>query len=371
MEKYLAKTFSGIEELLARELEGLGAQNCVIINRAVSFEGPIALLYRINYFSRLALRIFIQIKDFNFSDNEQFYQEIYEIEAEKVLRSTGTLAISATVHESIFNTPLFASVLAKDAICDRFRKLYGERPSVDKESPDVQFHLHVFQQKAIVYLDSSGDSLHKREYKTSVHPAPINEVIGAAILQFSEWKKECDVIDFMCGSGTLLIEAAMQALNIPAGFYRSHFGFFSWLTFDAQLWEQIKNEATIEEDVAVDFYGYDISNRSIGMARTNVAAARLSDFIHLRCLNMNRSFPAHKPSLIIINPPYGERLQVENINQLYKEIGDTLKKNYAGCTAWLITSDFGALKHVGLRTSRKISLFSGALPCKLVKYELY
>lgn len=371
MEKYLAKTFAGLEDLLLKELKSLGAQNCSKLTRAVSFEGDIALLYKVNYYSRLSLRILVQLKEFEFSNNNQFYSAIFSLESEKYLRSNGTLAVSATLHETIFNTPLYASLLTKDAICDRFRDRYGERPSVDKEQPDVQFHIHVFRQKAIVYLDSSGDSLHKRGYKVAHHPAPINEVVAASLLQFAEWKQDCDLIDFMCGSGTILIEAAMLALNIPAGFYRSHFSFFNWKTFDTQLWEKIKKEAQIKDDVSIDFYGSDISKRFINMARSNIEVARLIDFIHLKSLEMSQSTPRRRPALVIINPPYGERLEIDNLNQFYKEIGDTFKKKYYNCTAWLLSSDFEAIKNVGLRSSRKISLMSGSLPCKFVKYELY
>lgn len=371
MEKFLAKTFAGLEEILSEELLSLGAQNCCILNRAVQFEGDLNLLYRANYYSRISLRIFLQIKEFTFEDNDSFYKEIRSVEAEKYLKSDGTLAISATTHNSIFSTPLFASVLAKDAICDRFRDLYKERPSVDKESPDVQFHLHIFGQNAILYLDSSGESLHKRGYKVSTHPAPINEVVAAAILKLTEWKKDCDVIDFMCGSGTLLIEAAMAGLNIPAGFYRSHYGFFSWLTFDHELWKKTKDDAVIEEDIPIDFYGSDISGRYLGMAKANIVEARLSDFIHLKKIDMSLSKPHRTPALVVINPPYGERLELVNPSLFYKEIGDTLKKNYAGCTAWIISSDFEALKHIGLRATRKFSLYNGPLACKLLKFELY
>ncbi len=368
---FIAKTFAGLEPLLNEELQTLGARNCKPLSRSVQFEGDFALLYKINYYSRLALRVLWQVDTFTFANNNQFYEHIFNFPAEKYLASDGTMAVSATLAQTIFASPLFASVLTKDAICDRMRDRFGERPSVDKENPDVQFHLHVFKDRASLYLDSSGESLHKRGYKVSQHPATLNEVTAAAMIKLSGWKKDCDFIDSMCGGGTLLIEAAMAALNIPAGFYRQHYGFFTWRNFDKELWRKTTDAAQIREDVPVDFYGYDISPRFLGMARANVEQAELQDFIHLSKQDMFDSHPKRKPACIIINPPYGERLEVEEINDFYQRIGDTWKSNYAGCTACLISSNAEAVKHVGLHPSKRADLFNGSLACKFVKYELY
>lgn len=369
--KILVKTFAGLEQLLQEELLILGGQNCTILSRAVQCEGDMRLLYRLNYYSRLALRVLLQVKEFTFSNNKEYYDELYDVEVERFLEASGTLAISTTMHQSIFKTPLYASLLAKDAFCDRFRHRYNQRPSVQKEQPDVQFHLHVFKNKATLYLDSSGDSLHKRGYRVSTHPAALNEVVAAAIIQHTGWRADNDVIDFMCGSATLLIEAAMIALNIPAGFYRSRYGFFSWLTFDENEWEKVKIEADIKEDVAIDFYGYDLSGRYLGMAKTNIEKARLTDFIQLKKQNLTEVYPKLRPALIVLNPPYGERLDVDDIGNLYRQIGDTLKKNFSNCTAWILSSDAHALKQIGLHATRKITLYNGALECKLMKFELY
>ena len=368
---FIAKTFAGLEALLNEELQGLGAQNCKPLSRSVQFEGDFALLYKVNYYSRLALRVLWQVDSIAFASNNQFYEHIFNFPAEKYLASDGTMAVSATIAQSIFASPLFASVLTKDAICDRMRDRFGERPSVDKENPDVQFHLHIFKDRATLYLDSSGESLHKRGYKVSQHPATLNEVTAAAMIKLSGWQMDCDFIDGMCGGGTLLIEAAMAALNIPAGFYRQHYGFFTWRNFDKELWHKITDAAEIREDVPIDFYGYDISPRFLGMAKANVEQAELQDFIHLSKRDMFDSRPKRTPACIIINPPYGERLEVEEINEFYQRIGDTWKTNYAGCTACLISSNTEAVKHVGLHPSKKADLFNGSLACKFMKYELY
>lgn len=370
-EIFLAKTFAGIEPVLCEELKKLGAKNCQILNRAVQFEGDMATMYRANYYCRTALRIFWQVATFEFQSNNQFYDQLFQFPAEKFLTSSGTLAISATQFDSIFKTPLFAAVLAKDAICDRFRERFGERPSVDKANPDVQFHLHIFHNRATLFLDSSGESLHKRGYRVSTPPAPINEVVAAAMIKLSGWKMDCDFIDFMCGSGTLLIEAAMAALNIPAGFYRPYYSMFGWQNFDKRLWQKITEEAEIKEDVPINFYGSDISPRFLGMARANVEEARLQDFIRLKVHDFANTNPRRTPAFVIINPPYGERLEVEDIGAFYQQIGDVLKNSYAGTTACLITSDKEAMKRIGLHASRKVTLYNGALECKFLKFEMY
>lgn len=370
-EKFVAKTYAGMEEILKEELTALGATNCQIGTRAVEFEGDMAMMYRANYFCRYALRILWQVHEFTFRDNKQFYEQIFKFPAERLMDADNTLAFSVTMSGSMFRTPLFAAQLAKDAVCDRFRDKFDQRPSVDKESPDVQFHLHIYNNHAALFLDSSGESLHKRGYRVSTHPAQISEVVAAAMVKLSGWHGECDLIDPMCGSGTILIEAAMQALNIPAGFFREHYGFERWKNFDRRLWQRVTDEADIHDDVPVNFYGSDISARFLGMAEANVKAARLSDFIRLFRKAMRDTQPKRTPATLIFNPPYGERLDMEEIDNFYKEIGDTLKQNYAGCTAFLISSNIQAIKHIGLHPSKKTTLFNGALECKFLRYDLY
>ena len=370
-EKFVAKTYAGMEEILKEELTALGATNCQIGTRAVEFEGDMAMMYRANYFCRYALRILWQVHEFTFRDNKQFYEQIFKFPAERLMDADNTLAFSVTMSGSMFRTPLFAAQLAKDAVCDRFRDKFDQRPSVDKESPDVQFHLHIYNNHAALFLDSSGESLHKRGYRVSTHPAQISEVVAAAMVKLSGWHGECDLIDPMCGSGTILIEAAMQALNIPAGFFREHYGFERWKNFDRRLWQRVTDEADIHDDVPVNFYGSDISARFLGMAEANVKAARLGDFIRLFRKAMRDTQPKRTPATLIFNPPYGERLDMEEIDDFYKEIGDTLKQNYAGCTAFLISSNIQAIKHIGLHPSKKTTLYNGALECKFLRYDLY
>ena len=368
MEYFVAKTFAGLETELLKELHELGAKNCEKLSRAVAFEGDLEMLYRANYYCRTALRILWRQKRFTFKNNRQFYDQIFDFPAEQYLSPDGTLAVHATIVDTIFSTPLYASVLAKDAICDRFRDRFERRPSVDKEFPDVQFHLHIYKDEAQLFMDSSGESLHKRGYKVRNHPAPINEVVAAAMVMKSGWKGDCDFIDPMCGGATILIEAAMQALNIPAGFYRREYGFYQWKNFDRKLWKKVRDEADIKDDVAINFYGSDIDGRFLDIARANVQKARLQDFIVLERQDIRHSNPENVPSVVMMNPPYGERLSVDDINTLYQEIGDTLKKRYAGCRAYIISSDKDALKRIGLKPARKWPMLNGSLECLFQEY---
>lgn len=370
-EKFVAKTYAGLEQILKEELEQLGAENCRIGTRAVEFEGDMSMLYRANYYCRFALRILWNVHQFTFRDNNQFYEEIYKYPAEEIMSVHNTLAFNVTMSGNMFKTPLYAALLAKDAVCDRFREKFDERPSVNKDNPDIQFNIHIFNNNAALYLDASGESLHKRGYRVSSHPAQISEVVAAAMVKLSGWKHDCDLIDPMCGSGTILIEAAMSALNIPAGFYRKKYGFFNWKNFDRRFWEKIVNEADIKDDVPINFYGSDISTRFIGMAKANVQEARLSDFVRLQRCAMSESAPKRTPAYLIFNPPYGERLDMEDIEDFYKQIGNSLKQKFAGCTAFLISSNMEAVKRIGLHPSKKTTLYNGALECKFLRYDLY
>jgi len=370
-ELFLAKTYAGFENLLLTELIKYGATNAKKLNRSVQFEGDFTLLYKINYYSRFATRVLWQMKSFCFDSNQSFYKEVHSFSSDLYLSRSGTFAVSCTISDTIFKTPLFAALLTKDAICDRFRDKYDERPDVDKENPEVQFHVHIHKNNAILYLDSSGESLHKRGYKVSNHPASINEITAAGMVALSGWNGICDFIDPMCGGGTILIEAAMQALNIPAGYYREKFGFFNWLNFDRYTWKKIINDSNINDDIPVDLYGYDSNPRFLGMAKANVEQARLEDFIFLNKKDMRTVKPIRTPATIIFNPPYGERLEMEDTTAFYKEIGDALKKNFPKCKAFLISSDFDALKHIGLKTCFKQNMFNGPLECKYYGYDLF
>ena len=369
--KMVAKTLFGLEEILEKELMLLGARNVEVFNRGVSFEGDKGFMYKSNLWLRTALRILKPIKTFTVKNEDQLYKAIFGKKWEEIIDVDGTFAIDSTVNSDFFNHSQYVALKSKDAIVDRFRKYEGKRPNVDVEHPNVRINIHISNEKCTVSLDSSGDSLHKRGYKTEINAAPINEVLAAGMILLSGWTGNTNFIDPMCGSGTILIEAAMIAQNIPANIHRKEFGFEGWKDYDSDLFELITEKALDKEK---NFYhkilGYDIHYPTVTKARMNAKNALFDDLIDIKKSDFFDTEKPEGPTVIMFNPPYGERMEV-NIPVLYKGIGDTLKQAYSGAEAWLITSDLQGLKHVGLKTSRKIKLYNGKLETRFVKYELY
>ncbi len=368
----VAKTMTGLEEVLANELEQIGATEIEISNRAVSFKGDTAVMYKANYWCRTALHILKPIANFYIRREEDLYKKIYDIPWEEYLDENGTLAVDAVVNASVMNHSHYAALKTKDAIVDRFRDLTGSRPGVDTENPDVRINIHLFKNLCNVSIDSSGYSLHKRGYRIKTGAAPISEVLAAGMILLSGWDKKCNFIDPMCGSGTIVCEAALIANNIPPGYYRKAFGFQKWKDFDNVLWEQIKTDALSDQyEFEYEIVGSDISRESIEIALENAKSARLHKDITFHVGSFAEQIPPEGGGVMVTNPPYGERIVPEDIVKLYQEIGDGLKKNYKGYNAWIISSDMNALKFIGLRPTRKIALFNGPLECRLVKFEIY
>ena len=369
--KMVAKTLFGLEEVLEKELMLLGARNVKTFNRGVSFEGDKGFMYKANLWLRTALRILKPIKSFTVKNDEQLYKAIFGIRWEEIIDVDGSFAIDATVNSDFFTHSQYAALRVKDAIVDRFRKEQGRRPNVDVKHPDVKINIHISNAICTVSLDSSGDSLHRRGYKTEVNAAPISEVLAAGMIMLSDWSGNSNFVDPMCGSGTILVEAAMIAHNIPANIHRKEFGFEGWKDYDSELFELITEKALDKEK---NFYhkiiGYDIHYPTVSIARQNTKNALFDDVIDIKKANFFDTERPEGPTLIMFNPPYGERMEVD-IPVLYKNIGDTLKQHYQDTEAWLITSDMQGLKHVGLKTSKKIKLFNGKLETRFVKYELY
>ncbi len=368
----LAKTMTGLEEILANELNEIGATQIEISNRAVSFVGDNEIMYKSNYWCRTALHILKPIAGFYIRREEDLYKKIYEIKWEEYLSVSGTLAVDAVVNASIMTHSHYVSLKTKDAIVDRFRDFHAKRPSIDTDNPDVRVNIHLFKNYCTVSIDSSGYSLHKRGYRIKTGAAPISEVLAAGIILLSGWDKQSNFIDPMCGSGTIVCEAAMIANNIPPGYYRKSFGFEKWKDFDSVLWEKIKTEALdLQTEFEYDIVGSDISEEAIQIALENARSARLHKDIVFEIKSFEEQIPPEDGGIMICNPPYGERIVPEDIVKLYQEIGNSLKKNYSGYNAWIITSDFNALKFIGLKPTRKIALFNGPLECKLAKFEIY
>lgn len=368
----LAKTMMGLEEVLANELKEIGATNIEILSRAVSFTGDNKIMYSANYWCRTALHILKPIAAFYIRREEDLYKKIYEIKWEDYLSISGTMAVDAVVNASVMTHSHYVSLKTKDAVVDRFRDYHGKRPSINTENPDVRINIHLFKNYCTVSLDSSGYSLHKRGYRIKTGVAPISEVLAAGIILLSGWDKQSNFIDPMCGSGTIVCEAAMIANNIPSGFYRKSFGFEKWKDFDMELWENIKTEALDKQtEFEYDIIGSDISEEAIQIALENARSARLHKDIVFEVKSFEEQKPPEDGGVMVCNPPYGERIVPDDIIRMYQEMGNALKKNYSGYQAWIISSDFNALKFIGLKPTRKISLFNGPLECKLAKFEIY
>ena len=368
----VAKTLFGFEELLSKELRQLGAQNIKVGVRNVSFSGDKGFMYKANLALRTATKILKPIHSFKIKTEQDLYDQVYKMDWTPYLKPTGTLAVDATINSTVFTHSLYIAQKTKDAIVDKFRDETGERPNVDLKFPDVKINVHIDREQCNISLDSSGDSLHKRGYKLATNIAPINEVLAAGIIMLSGWDGQSDLIDPMCGSGTILAEAAMIACNIPPNLMRKEFAFERWNDWDVDLFEKIE-ESLIKKtrDFHHKIIGYDKSPSAVAKAKENIANAHLEDFITIQHEDFFKTQRGGESKLhMVFNPPYGERLDIE-MESFYKNIGDTLKQNYSPTNAWFITSNLDALKHVGLRPSRKIHLMNAMLDSRLVKYEIY
>ena len=368
----VAKTFYGFEEILAKELRELGAGNVVPGIRSVSFEGDKGFMYKANLCLRTAIRILKPIASFKVRNDRELYQKVYALDWESIFTPSKTFFIATTLKSEHFNHSLYVSQKVKDAIVDKFRHNTGKRPSVDKKSADIFIHVHIQNNQCHISLDSSGASLHHRGYRKVTNIAPINEVLAAGLLALSGWQGQSDFLDPMCGSGTILIEAAMMACRIPANINRESFAFQSWTDFDADLYELIR-ESSIGKirDFHFTIEGYDKAPSAVSKAIANIENANLSEYIDVQKLDFFKSTKNRDRHLhMLFNPPYGQRLNIEFEN-FYKQIGDCLKKAYPDTDAWFITSNLEALKFVGLRPSRKIKVFNGRLESRLVKYSIY
>ena len=366
-----AKTFFGFETVLAEELKSLGAADVEIKNRLVEFHGDIGFLYKANYSLYTALRILKPIHSFSAKNEFQLYDRFKKFPWEDYLDLNQTFIIDSTVHSDYFTHSHYASLKMKDALVDRFQEKFGKRPSVDKFQPDVYFNLHISHDKITLSLDSSGESLHKRGYKTEHGKAPINEVLAAGLLKIAGWDGKGNFLDPMCGSGTILTEAALIAANIPPQIHRKRFAFENWKDFDGELFEKIKETRLNRiREFSGKIVGYDINPTMLKIAEENITHADLEDFIEVKMKDFFQSEKDLFPVLIVFNPPYNERIESDN-EVLYKSIGDTLKNHYPNTFAWFITSDLSAKKFVGLKPSKKVKVFNGKLECDFLRYDIY
>jgi len=370
--KIIVKTSFGLEEVLIEELKQLGINDAVLGNRAVTFTGNLSDVYKANLWLRTANRIIVPLQTFKITSDTDLYNKMKLIKWDNYFSVKQSFLIDSTVFSPLFNHTKYAAFKAKDAVVDQFRDQYGIRPNVNTENPDIRLNLHIdAENNCTVSLDSSGDILSKRGFKESQSIAPMKEDLAAGLILLSDWDKQSTFIDLFCGSGTLLIEATMIAKNIAPNLKREKFGFMNWKNYNAELFTNIKNEAiAAQKPLANKIIGVEISGRSLGMARANISGAGLLDVIELHKKDFREFNAPSDKGVIVSNPPYGERIG-ENVDELYKDFGDTLKKKYNGYSAWFISSNMEALKKVGLKPSRKIKLFNGNLECRLMNYQMY
>ncbi len=367
----IATTLFGLEEILAQELRELGAADIEVLSRAVRYKGDSEMLYKSNLLLRTAVKVLKPIGTFYAANEQQLYDKIKKINWDEYFSYNKTFAIDGSTHSEIFTHSKFIALKSKDAIADQFREKYDIRPSVDTENPDLRINVHINDKTVIVSLDSSGSSLGKRNYRLAQTEAPINEVLAAGIILLSGWDKTCDFIDPMCGSGTFPIEAALLANNIPSGRNRK-FGFETWGDFDLNLWNDVKAKADsniISSNVKI--FANDVDNKALDIAFANAKRAGVTSHITFDTIDFFHTSHDTGKGLVVMNPPYGERLQINEITNFYQDIGSRLKHFYQGCDAWIISANYEALKNFGLRTSKKIKLYNGPLECRLQKYELY
>jgi putative N6-adenine-specific DNA methylase len=367
-----ARTFFGLEAILAKELEEIGATEIAVSKRAVTFQGSLETLYRANLCLRTALKVILPIHQFNAMNEQELYDGVKSIDWSKYLEANGSFMVETAVQSEHFSHSKYVAYKAKDAIVDQFREKFGSRPSVDLESPNLYIDVRISSDIVVVSLNSSGEPLYKRGYRSEQNEAPLNEALAAGMIMSTGWHGERDLVDTMCGSGTIPIEAAMIASHMAPNLLREDFAFKSWNDFDPKLLLEIKKELRAKiVSPSCKIHGYDINANTVAAAMIHAENAKVDDRIVLKTKDMFNSAAPFPGGLLIFNPPYQLRLRTENIEDFYKQIGDALKKNYAGYEAWLLSANFIAMKNIGLKTSAKVILYNGPLECRFIKFELY
>ncbi|NCC09808.1 MAG: RNA methyltransferase, partial [Bacteroidia bacterium] len=367
----IAKTFQGLEEVLAGELTALGANDIAIGRRMVSFSGDKRMMYKANFCLRTAIRILKPIKHFEAKNAEEVYEQIQAIHWEDYLDTDKTFAIDATVFSEEFRHSKFVSYKVKDAIVDYFREKTGKRPSVRINKPDLSLNIHIAHTTCTLSIDSSGESLHRRGYRQEAVEAPLNEVLAAGMILMTGWQGECDFIDPMCGSGTIPIEAALIARNIAPGLFRKEFAFEKWTDFDRDLFDDIYNDDSQEREFTHRIYGYDNNIQAHEIAINNVKAAGVTKEIILKMQPFQQFEQPQEKAIMVTNPPYGERISTNDLLGLYQMIGERLKHAFTGNEAWVLSYRDECFDQIGLKASQRFPLFNGALECQFRQYEIF
>ncbi|NMC37820.1 MAG: class I SAM-dependent RNA methyltransferase [Bacteroidales bacterium] len=370
--KYLAKTLYGLESILAKELEEAGASAIEKLNRAVSFNGDLKLLYKANYCLRTAMSVLVPVAEFRISSAEDLMKKSMSVRWDRYMSVDQTFSVVPVVNSPLFRHTGYAALVLKDAIADWFRVRAGRRPSVDVSDPHLVFNLHISGNMVTVSIDSSVVPLYRRGYRKEQGTAPLNEILAAGIILLSGWNGSVPMLDPMCGSGTFPVEACLIACGIPPGKYRNFFGFQKWKNYDCRLFDEVKKESEpVGRAAPAAICGSDISDDAVSQAGKNVASAGLSDLVKIEKHDFSKLRARSPEGFIFMNPPYGQRIKTPAMDSFYSMIGSTLKHNFPDHKAFIISSDMEALKHVGLKRSRKLTLYNGSLRCSLMEYNLY
>lgn len=367
----IAKTMQGLEEVLAKEITELGGNDVQIGRRMVSFTADQRLLYKANLHLRTAVRILKPIATFRAKNPDEVYEQVRKIQWENYFSPNQTFTIDTVVFSDLFRHSKFLAYRVKDGMADYFMEKFDKRPSVRLTNPDVYINVHVSHERCTISLDSSGESLHKRGYRIDQTEAPLNEVLAAGMLLLAGWEGQSNFIDPMCGSGTLLIEAALIALKIPPGIYRKGFAFEKWPDFDADLFEELCTEEPDEHPFKFKIYGSDMSAQAISIAQKNVKNASLGKYIELETRSIQKITEAPENGILVMNPPYGERISSNDLLALYDTIGERLKHAFPGYSAWILSYREECFDKIGLRPSARIALMNGALDCEFRRYDIF
>jgi putative N6-adenine-specific DNA methylase len=365
-------TFFGLEEVLARELQQLGGRDVQVFKRGASVTGDIGFLYKLNLCLHSALKVLVPITKFEANSEKELYENIKKIHWEKFISFTDSIMIESVLNSDLFTHSLYVSQKVKDGIADRFRENAGKRPDVDLVHPSFKLYVHIYKNEVNVHLDSSGEPLYKRGYRSDIGVAPMKEVLAAGLVKLSGWEPHHLLVDGMCGAGTIAIEAALWANNIPPGYYRQDYTFMKWRNFDEKLYETIYEGAISKiKESQVEIIANEMDEKMFRKVQKNVRNAKVDDAVKCNHQSFFDLKVERKGGVVILNPPYNERMPIAETEKLYKEIGDKLKKDFQSYVAWIITSSPEGLKSIGLRPSRKIQVYNGQLDCRFLKYELY
>ena len=367
----IAKTFMGLEPVLAQELTQLGANNVQIGRRMVSFTGNKEMMYRANFQLHTAIRILKPIRHFKAGSADDVYEEVKKVDWSKYIEKGKTFSVDSVVYSDEFRNSRFVTYKVKDAIVDQFRENTGDRPNISVSNPDIRLNIHIAEDKATLSLDSSGESLHRRGYRQESVEAPLNEVLAAGMILMTGWKGDTDFVDPMCGSGTLLVEAALIARNMSPGIFRKEFAFERWSDFDQELFDTIYNDDSQEREFKHHIYGYDVDIKAVNTARLNVRAAGLTSDITVEKADFKDFKRPEEKTIMVCNPPYGERISTPNLLGTYKMIGERLKHEFMGNDAWILSYREECFDQIGLKPSIKIPVYNGSLECEFRKYSIF